>query len=71
MQLGDRMRVTATGQTGTIEDIRETGTHPRYYVLFDSAEAALHEAGQPLSSDQPYRPGIGAFYAADELAPVE
>ena len=71
MRLGDRVRVTATGQTGTIEDIRETGPHVRYYVLFDSAEAALHGAGQPLSSDQPYRPGIGAFYPADDLAPAE
>ena len=71
MQLGDRVRVTATGQTGTIEDIRETGRHPRYYVLFDAAGAALRRAGQPLDPDQPSQPGVGAFYSADELAPSE
>ena len=71
MNQGDRVRVRATGETGTIEDIREVGARARYYVLFDSAAGALRQPIETLDPGQPYQPGIGGFYDADELMTLE
>ena len=71
MKQGDRVRVRATGETGTIEDIREAGARARYYVLFDSAAGALRQPIETLDRDQPYQPRIGGFYDADELTTLE
>ena len=61
MQEGDRVRVKASGRTGTIRRTLESADQKRYFVMYDQSWQDRY----PLSPE--LRPEAGEHFSEDEL----